>query len=99
VKLVDSPIIDTRFIHDYPAFVQKLRQKCPKLTVQSVNKAIFIYGEMDQLWLQRHHYLQIKIECMMVHAHIMQTFNDPTAPLERQGREGYMGIKRNKIWQ
>jgi hypothetical protein len=47
VKLVDSPIVDIRLIHDYPALPQKLRQKCPKLIVQSVNKAIFIYGGMD----------------------------------------------------
>jgi hypothetical protein len=25
VKLVDSPIIDTRLIHDYPALAQKIR--------------------------------------------------------------------------
>jgi hypothetical protein len=25
VKLVDSPIVDTRLIHDYPALAQKIR--------------------------------------------------------------------------
>jgi hypothetical protein len=28
-----------------------------------------------------------------------EIFNDPIAPPKRQGREGYTGIKRNKIWQ
>jgi hypothetical protein len=33
--------------------------------------AIFIYEGMDELRLQNHHYLLIKLECMMTHAHIM----------------------------
>jgi hypothetical protein len=71
MKLVDSPIVDTRLIHDYPAFAQNIRQKCPKLALQSLMIAIYIYERMDQPRLQRHHYLLIKLECMTVHAYIM----------------------------
>jgi hypothetical protein len=42
VKLVDSPIVDTRLIHDYLALVQKIRQRCPNVALESLMMAIFI---------------------------------------------------------
>jgi hypothetical protein len=36
IKLVDTPIVNTRSIHDYPIFAQKINQKCPKLALQSL---------------------------------------------------------------
>jgi hypothetical protein len=49
VNLIVSPIVDSRLIHGYPGLTQKIREKCPKLTLQSLMMAIFIYEEMDQL--------------------------------------------------
>jgi hypothetical protein len=71
VNLIVSPIVDNRLIHDYPGLTQKIREKYPKLTLQSLMMAIFIYEGMDQLRLQNHHCLLIKLECLMTHAHIM----------------------------
>jgi hypothetical protein len=78
VNLIDSPIVDTRLIHGYLGLTQKIREKCPKLTLQSLMMAIFIYEGMDQQRLQNHHCLLIKLEFMMIHTHIMETFNNPT---------------------
>jgi hypothetical protein len=83
VNLIDSPIVDTRLIHDYPGLTQKIREKCPKLALQSLMMAIFIYEGMDLRRLQSHHCLLIKLECMMVHAHIMETSNEPTNIMQK----------------
>ena len=47
VNMIDSPIVDTRLIHDYLGLIQKIREKCPKLALQSQMMAIFIYEGMD----------------------------------------------------
>ena len=48
MKVVVSPIVGSRLIHDYPALAQKIRKKCPKLALQSLMMGIFIYEGMDQ---------------------------------------------------
>jgi hypothetical protein len=85
VKLQDSPIVYTRLIHDYPALAQKIRQKCPKVALQSLMMAIFIYEEMDQPRLQRHHYLVLK---MVVHGHSLKTYNGSGALPKKPGKGG-----------
>jgi hypothetical protein len=88
VKLVDSPIVDTRLIHDYPTLTQKIRQRCPKVALESLMMAIFIYVEMDQPSLHRHHCLVLKMRFMVVHGDTLETFNGPTTLPKKLGRRG-----------
>jgi hypothetical protein len=88
VKLVNSPTVDTRLIHDYPALAQKIRQRCPKVALESLMMAIFIYVEMDQPSLQRHHCLVLKMRFMVVHGDTLEIYNGPTALPKESGKGG-----------
>ena len=92
MKLVDSPIVDTRLIHDYPALAQKIRQRCPNMTLESLMMAIFIYVEVDQPSLQRHHCLVLKMRFMVVHGDTLETYNGPKALPKKPRRGGNKGI-------
>jgi hypothetical protein len=91
VKLVDSPIVDTRLIHDYPAFVQKIRHRCPNVALESLMMAIFIYVEVDQPSLQRHHCLVLKMRFMVVYGDTLETYNGPKALPKKPRRGGKQG--------
>jgi hypothetical protein len=88
VKLVDSSIVDTRLIHNYPALVQKIRQRCPKVVLQSLTMTIFIYVEMDLPSLQRHHCLVLKMRFMVVHGDTLETYNGPMVLPKKLGKGG-----------
>jgi hypothetical protein len=99
VKLVDSHTLDSRVIYDDRALEQKLTKKHPKVVLHSGKTTIFIYEEMDQPRLQRHHYLLIKLECMVVHAHNVETFNDPTEPPKKSRQGGCYGNNKSKMYR
>jgi hypothetical protein len=57
------------------------------MALESLMMTIFIYVEMDQPSLQRHHCLALKMRFMVVHGDTLETYNGPTT-LPKKPRRG-----------
>jgi hypothetical protein len=61
------------------------------MALESLMMTIFIYVEMDQPSLQRHHCLVLKMRFMVVHGDTLETYNGPMVPPKKPGRGGKQG--------